>query len=149
MGWNDRSDNLPLVILGKDGHPTKVAGLLVAITPDHKYKDNFRYIVRKKDGNDVAVTGSATVNGKLTTKDIGHFVALRFLGYELTKNGQRFKSIQVQVHDGVGLTPEQTSWPGWRDLNGTAKKEQIREDPPLPDDPPEGEQDEADMDLPF
>jgi len=152
MSWTKREAVTDLVILGDgEGCVKKVGGLLAGIVPDSGYPDKVNYKIVKQDGEEITLSGSASLSRQLNERDVGHFIKAEFTGWGKSPNG-KFKAIEVNVWDGE-LTDAQKAWPRFKELQGGNGKPPVpKATKPVPEteeiDFP-GALEEEDDDLPF
>lgn len=121
MTWNKREAVTNLVILGDgEGHCKKVGGLLVATPNDSGYPDKINYVIVKKDGEEITLSGSASLARQLNERDVGKFIRCEFMGWGKSNNG-KFKAIDVNVWEGE---PDETmkKWPRFAEFATAAKR---------------------------
>lgn len=98
MAWKelDKEDNENLVVLGDaEGHVRQVAGALLDISTDRRWKKN-RYILQQKNGEVVQVAGCAALDNRIGEEHLGCVIKLKFNGWANSPNG-KFKDIVVGV----------------------------------------------------
>jgi hypothetical protein len=118
-GWTKREAVTNLVILGDgEGQQTKASGLLVAINPDRGYPDKMNYTIVRKDGEEITLSGSASLARQIGPADVGHFIKCEFTGWGKSPNG-KFKAIDVFIFDGEP-TDDMKKWPRFQEFQ-TAK----------------------------
>jgi len=121
MSWTKREAVTDLVILGDgEGCVKKVGGLLAGIVPDSGYPDKVNYKIVKQDGEEITLSGSASLSRQLNERDIGHFIKAEFTGWGKSPNG-KFKAIEVFVYDGEP-TEVMRAWPRFKEFQGSNGK---------------------------
>lgn len=120
-GWTKREAVTNLVILGDEqGHKKKVAGLLIACPVDRTYPDKQNFILVQQDGEELVLSGSASLARQLNEQDIGKFVKCEFAGWGRSGNG-KFKIIDVNVWEGEP-NDVMKAWPRFAEFaNGKPK----------------------------
>lgn len=100
MSWAKREAVTNLVILGDgEDHKKKVGGLLIATPFDRMYPDKMNYVIVQSDGEEIVLSGSASLGRQLSDRDVGKFVKCEFAGWGKSANG-KFKIIDVNVWEG-------------------------------------------------
>ncbi len=122
MSWAKREAVTNLVILG-DGpdNQKKVAGLLIGTPFDRMYPDKMNYVIVKKDGEEIVLSGSASLGRQLSESDIGKFVKCEFSGWGKSNNG-KFKIIDVFVFEG-DVTDDMKKWPRYGEFKAPTQAE--------------------------
>ncbi len=157
MAWEKREAVTNLVVLGDgDDHRKKIGGLLVATPRDRMYPDKVNYVIVQKDGEELVLSGSASLGRQIADADIGKFLKCEFTGWGKSANG-KYKMIDVNVWEGQP-SDDMKKWPRFAEFatptqaqkkaatNGTTK-------PHANEDDDFGESlrpiDDVDDDLPF
>ncbi len=143
-GWKKREITDGIGIGEKDGQRRAAGGLLVEIRTDVGENNSTIYELVQKDGASLQVWGSATIDGKLRSSDIGRFVKMKYLGMAKGKSGRTYKDIDVAVWD-APLTDVMKEWPRVGEFSGEGAAK------PADDfeDFPEALDDDEDDSLPF
>lgn len=115
MSWAKREAVTNLVILG-DGpdNKKKVGGLLIATPFDRMYPDKMNYVIVQRDGEELVLSGSASLGRQLAETDIGKFVKCEFKGWGKSANG-KFKEIEVNVWEGLP-NDDMKKWPRYGEV---------------------------------
>jgi hypothetical protein len=120
MSWTKREAVTNLVILGDEqGHKKKAGGLLVAVPRDKGYPDKFNYVLVQQDGEEITLSGSASLARQLNEQDIGKFVKCEFTGWGRSNNG-KFKMIDVNVWEGEP-TDVMKEWPRFTEFHSKGR----------------------------
>lgn len=110
MAWAKREAVTNLVVLGDSpDHKKKVGGLLIGTPFDRMYPDKMNYVIVQKSGEEIVLSGSASLGRQLTDGDIGKFVKCEFTGWGKSANG-KFKIIDVNVWEGAP-NDDMKAWP--------------------------------------
>lgn len=122
MTWSKREAVTNLVILG-DGpdNKKKVGGLLIATPFDRMYPDKMNYTIVQKDGEEIVLSGSASLGRQLSESDIGKFVKCEFNGWGKSANG-KYKVIDVNVWEG-DVTEDMKKWPRYGEFKAPTQAE--------------------------
>ncbi len=100
MAWAKREAVTNLVMLGDgEGHRRTVGGLLIGTPRDSMYPDKTNYVIVQKDGEEIVLSGSASLGRQINDQDIGKFLKCEFTGWGHSPNG-KFKMIDVNVWEG-------------------------------------------------
>lgn len=153
MTWNKREAVTNLVILGDSpDNKKKVGGLLIGTPFDRMYPDKMNYVIVQQDGEEIVLSGSASLGRQLAESDIGKFVKCEFTGWGKSNNG-KFKVIDVNVWEGEP-NDAMKAWPRYGEFSAPtqatkrAAAKPGRETPPHDDFGDPGPSDDND-DLPF
>jgi hypothetical protein len=151
MSWAKREAVTNLVILG-DGPDTKkkVGGLLVGTPFDRMYPDKMNYVIVQRDGEEIVLSGSASLGRQLSDRDIGKFVKCEFTGWGKSANG-KFKIIEVNVWEGEA-NADMKAWPRYAEFNGKKPAPQpaaVAANDGAPDEGLPAALEDEDDDLPF
>lgn len=121
MGWKKQEVTAgTYVSLGDDEDSvSKFGGLLLKLEQNTKYPEKIDYVVVKKDGEIIKLSGSASLARQLGSAHVGCFFKAEFLGWGKSGNG-KFKQIEVHIWDG-DLTPEMEAWPMLAEARANAK----------------------------
>lgn len=120
MAWTKREAVTNLVVLGDgDGNIRKIAGLLIGVPADKGYPDKVNYEIVKKDGEEVVLSGSASLARQINRDDIGKFIKCEFTGWGKSPNG-KFKAIEVNVWEGE-VDAAMKSWPRYAEFAATTQ----------------------------
>lgn len=121
MTWQKREAVTNLVILGDgEGSVKKASGLLIATPPDRGYPDKNNYVLVQQNGDEITVSGSASLARQINEQDVGRFVKLEFTGWGKSANG-KFKMIEVNVYEGEP-TDAMKKWPRFAEFQKNGKK---------------------------
>lgn len=134
----DELDPRTLLVIGdQKGQVKACGGLLIDIMRDPKYKDKVRYLLVFKDGEEYELAGNAALSQRISTKQIGCIIKVRFEGWD-SSGGNRSKKIKVEA-----LKRENTSdglkemFPRWHDFDEQPERETAEKPsgkPPADDD---------------
>ncbi len=116
MAWAKREPVTNLVVLG-DGEDNrrKIGGLLAGTPRDRMYPEKVNYLIVQKDGEEMVLSGSASLGRQIADSDIGKFITCEFTGWGKSANG-RFKMIDVNVWEGE-LTDAMKKWPRFAEFS--------------------------------
>ncbi len=115
MAWAKREAVTNLVILGdEEGHKKVVGGLLIGCPKDRMYPEKVNYEIVKKDGEEIVLSGSSSLNRQINDGDVGKFIKCEFRGWGKSPNG-KFKDIEVNVWEG-DPTPDMKQWPRYAEF---------------------------------
>lgn len=117
MSWAKREAVTNLVVLG-DGpdHKKKVGGLLIDTPFDRMYPDKMNYVLVQKSGEEIVLSGSASLGRQIAPTDVGKFVKCEFTGWGKSNNG-KFKVIDVNVWEGEP-NADMKAWPRYAEFAG-------------------------------
>lgn len=147
MSWTKREAVSNLVVLGdEEGQRRKVGGLLVG-TPKDKGYDKLNYVLVQQDGEEITLSGSASLARQINEQDIGKFVKCEFTGWGKSPNG-KFKAIDVNVWEGEP-TDVMKSWPRFAEFHSKAAPKAMASTAPHGDDDFPGALADEEDDLPF
>lgn len=137
-------DPRSLIVIGdQKGQVKACGGLLIDIMRDPKYKDKVRYLLVFKDGEEYELAGNAALSQRISAKQIGCIIKVRFVGWD-SSGGNKSKDIKVQA-----LARENTSdklkemFPRWHDFDGEQQASAVL------DKPAAAEKDKSEEDIDF
>lgn len=115
MAWAKREAVTNLAVLGDgEGNIRKIAGLLIGTPQDKGYPDKLNYLIVKKDGEEVVLSGSASLARQINSDDVGKFIKCEFTGWGKSPNG-KFKAIDVNVWEG-DVDAAMKAWPRYAEF---------------------------------
>ena len=118
MSWEKREAMTNLVVLGEaEGHVRKCSGLLAECPFDKMYPDKMNYVIIQKSGEEVVLSGSASLGRQLIPTDIGKFVKCEFTGWGRSANG-KYKVIEVNIWQGEP-NAEMLKWPRYAEVQAS------------------------------
>ena len=146
MSWEKRETTDGVGIGDGDGQQEKAGGLLAGIKTVEGNDGPFLvYEMVQKDGTSLGVFGSASIDSRLNTKDVGSFVKFVFEGWGKSKAGRKFKQIDVQVW-GSDFSDDMKEWPRFAEIhNGVSAAAVVA----AFDNPPDALTKDDDSELPF
>jgi hypothetical protein len=116
MTWTKREAVTNLVILGDSpDNKKKVGGLLIGCPFDRMYPDKMNYLIVQQDGEELVLSGSASLGRQLSDRDVGKFVKCEFNGWGKSANG-KFKVIDVNVWEDEP-NDAMKKWPRFAEFN--------------------------------
>ncbi len=115
MAWAKREPVTNLVVLGDDdGNKHTVGGLLIGTPRDRMYPEKVNYEIVRADGEEIVLSGSASLNRQIAEGDIGKFIKCEFKGWGKSANG-KFKNIEVNVWEGEP-NDQMKAWPRYAEF---------------------------------
>ncbi len=120
-GWKKREVQSGTFVSLGDGEKDvkKVSGLLIAIPHNSMYPDKLDYVIVPKNGEELILSGSASLSRQINEKDIGKFIKCEFMEWAKSANG-RYKVIEVNVFEGEP-TDVMKQWPRYAEFHTAPK----------------------------
>src|SRR5665647_341083 len=110
MAWEKKEVAQNMIYLGdEEDQKRKCSGLLVAVPVDALFPPKRNYVLVQRNGEELTLSGSASLGRQLTEHDIGKFIQAEFTGWGKSANG-KFRVIEVNVWQGEP-TPAMKAWP--------------------------------------
>lgn len=123
MSWTKREAVTNLVMLGDaEGHRKTVGGLLVGTPRDSMYPEKVNYVLVQTDGEEIVLSGSASLGRQINEHDVGKFIKCEFTGWGKSGNG-KFKMIDVNVWEGEP-NDAMKKWPRFAEFSAPKPKPQ-------------------------
>lgn len=130
----DELEPRSLIVIGdQKGQVKACGGLLIDIMRDPKYKDKVRYLLVFKNGEEYELAGNAALSQRISAKQIGCLVKIRFEGWD-SSGGNRSKVIKVQSLKRENTSEElKAMFPRWEDFEGEEQASAESDKPTAPD----------------
>lgn len=136
MSWGKREAVTNLVILGDASeNRKKVGGLLIDCPFDRMYPDKMNYVLVQQNGEEIVLSGSASLGRQLTPDDIGKFVKCEFSGWGKSGNG-KYKIIEVHVWEGEA-SDVMKKWPKYGTITAPKPERKTTKPPHSQPEPPD------------